>query len=85
MGCSHIRFVVAVALLASSLTYAAGVCVITSYSIHYTKLYDTASVANADFLHAIFGPLTGDVRPMVCSIIGNPSTAPGLSWRNNFV
>lgn len=41
---------------------------------------DTTSISNADFLHAIFGPLPGDVRPLVCNILGDPKTTSGLDW-----
>ena len=61
--------------------------VITSYSIHYTKLYDTCKRAERDFLF-IEGAMTaladGDVDGVFSDVPGQ-QTGMGHEPRNNFV
>lgn len=46
-----------------------------------TDKTDLRSISNTEFLAAIFNSLEEDARPMVCSVVGNPTSAPGVSWR----
>lgn len=41
---------------------------------------ETYNVTNHDFLCALFGDNSGDIRPVIVSFSGNPQTVPKSSW-----
>ena len=41
------------------------------------KTGETDLVSNGEFLHAVFGDDLADLRPVVVSFTGNPSSVPG--------
>ncbi len=44
------------------------------------KTGETDLVSNGEFLHAVFGDDLADLRPVVVSFTGNPSSVPGKVW-----
>ena len=44
------------------------------------KTGETDLVSNGEFLRAVFGDALADVRPVVVSFTGNPTSAPGKVW-----
>lgn len=44
------------------------------------KTGETDLVSNGEFLRAVFGDDLADVRPVVASFAGNPTSAPGKVW-----
>ena len=44
------------------------------------KTGETDLVSNGEFLRAVFGDGQADVRPVVVSFTGNPTSAPGKVW-----
>ena len=54
--------------------------VFTTELMETDKTGETDLVSNGEFLRAVFGDDLADVRPVVVSFTGNPTSAPGKVW-----